>query len=98
MESLPILELVLQKFKEKITKSYVDGLGIAASTAANLTGTPNISVGTITASGAITGNLTGNATSSTTAAALTTARTISGVSFDGSANITLKHLRNNRKH
>ena len=75
--------------KGKITKSYVDGLGIAASTAANLTGTPNISVGTITASGAITGNLTGNATSSTTAAALTTARTISGVSFDGSANITL---------
>jgi len=85
----------------KITKSYVDGLGIAASTAANLTGTPNISVGTISASGTITGNLTGNVTgnvtgssgstsgNSATATALQTARTISGVSFDGSANITL---------
>ena len=74
-------------------KSEIDGLGIAATTAANLTGTPNISVGTIAASGTITGDLTGavtgNATTSTTAAALTTARTISGVSFDGSANITL---------
>ena len=85
----------------KITKAYVDGLGIAASTAANLTGTPNISVGTISASGTITGNLTGNVTgnvtgssgsttgNSATATALQTARTISGVSFDGSANITL---------
>ena len=85
----------------KITKAYVDGLGIAASTAANLTGTPNISVGTISASGTITGNLTGNVTgnvtgssgsttgNSATATALQTARTIAGVSFDGSANITL---------
>mgnify|MGYP001167614048 CR=1 FL=1 len=94
-----------------ITKSYVDGLGIAATTAANLTGTPNISVGTIGASGDITGNLVGNvtgnvtgntsgssgsttgnaatATLAATATALATARNISGVAFDGTADITL---------
>ena len=88
-----------------ITKSYVDGLGIAATTAANLTGTPNISVGTIGASGNITGNLVGNVTgnvtgntsgssgsttgNAATATALATARNISGVAFDGTADITL---------
>ena len=100
-----------------ITKSYVDGLGIAATTAAGLTGTPNISVGTIGASGTITGNLTGDVTgdvtgnvtgnltgnvtgntsgssgsttgNAATATALQTARNISGVSFDGTADITL---------
>ena len=93
------------------SKSEIDGLGIAASTAANLTGTPNISVGTISASGNITGNLVGNvtgnvtgntsgssgsttgnaatATLAATATALATARNISGVAFDGTANITL---------
>jgi hypothetical protein len=86
-------------------------LGIAATTAANLTGTPNISVGTVSASGNITGNLVGNVTGNVTgntsgssgsttgnaatatlaaeATILENARTISGVSFDGSANITL---------
>ena len=52
-----------------ITKSYVDGLGIAATsatTAAGLTGTPNISVGTISASGTITGNVTGDLTGDVT--------------------------------
>ena len=95
-----------------ITKSYVDGLGIAATsatTAAGLTGTPNISVGTISASGTITGNVTGDLTgdvtgdvtgnvsgssgsttgNAATATALATARNISGVSFDGTADITL---------
>jgi hypothetical protein len=98
-----------------ITKTYVDSLGIAATTAAGLTGTPNISVGTIGATGAITGNLTGNVTGDLTgnvtgntsgssgsttgnaatatlaaeATILANARTISGVSFDGSANISL---------
>jgi len=88
-----------------ITKSYVDGLGIAATTAANLTGTPNISVGTIGASGDITGNLVGNVTgnvtgntsgssgsttgNAATATALATSRNISGVAFDGTADITL---------
>jgi hypothetical protein len=103
-----------------ITKSYVDGLGIAATsatTAAGLTGTPNISVGTIGASGTITGNLTGDVTGDVTgnvtgnltgnvtgntsgssgsttgnaasATVLQNARNISGVSFDGSADITL---------
>tara|TARA_R100001463_G_scaffold3208_1_gene13158 strand:- start:4931 stop:7627 length:2697 start_codon:yes stop_codon:yes gene_type:complete len=80
-----------------------------ASLASNLTGTPNISVGTITASGTITGNVTGNVTgnitgnvtgnvsgssgsttgNAATATALETARTIAGVSFDGTANISL---------
>ena len=100
-----------------ITKSYVDGLGIAATTAAGLTGTPNISVGTIGASGAITGNLTGDVTgdvtgnvtgnltgnvtgntsgssgsttgNAATATALATSRNISGIAFDGTADITL---------
>jgi hypothetical protein len=88
-----------------ITKSYVDGLGIAATTAANLTGTPNISVGTIGASGNITGNLVGDVTgnvtgnvsgssgsttgNAATATALATSRNISGVAFDGTADITL---------
>ena len=52
-----------------ITKSYVDGLGIAATsatTAAGLTGTPNISVGTISASGTITGDVTGDLTGDVT--------------------------------
>ena len=87
------------------SKSEIDGLGIAASTAANLTGTPNISVGTIGASGDITGNLVGNVTgnvtgntsgssgsttgNAATATALATARNISGVAFDGTADITL---------
>ena len=39
-----------------------------------------------------TGALTGNASTATTAAALTTARTINGTSFDGSANITIPNL------
>ena len=73
-----------------ITKTYVDSLNIAASTAANLTGTPNISVGTISASGTITGNVTGAVTgNATTATTLATARNISGVAFDGSQAITL---------
>jgi hypothetical protein len=44
----------------------------------------NFSAGTVTAN--LTGNVTGNATTATT---LATARTINGVSFDGSANITV---------
>ena len=36
--------------------------------------------------------MTGNASTATTAAALTTARTINGTSFDGSANITIPNL------
>jgi len=80
-----------------------------ASLASNLTGTPNISVGTITASGTITGNVTGNITgnitgnvtgnvsgtsgsttgNAATATALETARTIAGVSFNGTSSISL---------
>ena len=83
------------------SKSEIDALGIAAATSANLTGTPNISVGTISASGTITGNLTGDVTgnvtgtsgsttgNAATATALATARNISGVAFDGTADITL---------
>lgn len=62
--------------------NIIDG-ATAANTASKLVlrdGSGNFAAGTITAA------LTGNAT---TATALQTARTISGVSFDGSANITL---------
>jgi len=52
--------------KAHIDKTYVDSLGIAATTAAGLTGTPNISVGTIGASGTITGDLTGDVTGNLT--------------------------------
>lgn len=50
-----------------------------------VTGNQTIS-GTLGVTGAITGNLTGN---SSTATALQTARTINGVSFNGTANITI---------
>jgi len=56
-----------------------------ASTAVQRDASGNFSAGTITAS------LTGNASTATTAGALTTARTIAGVSFDGSANIDIPH-------
>lgn len=54
-------------------------------------GSGNFSAGTITAdiTGDVTGALTGNADTATSAAALSTARNIGGVSFDGSADINL---------
>jgi hypothetical protein len=58
-------------------------LGASATTIAGLT--------SVTSTG-FTGALTGNASTATTAAALTTARTINGTSFDGSANITIPNL------
>jgi hypothetical protein len=58
----------------------------------NLTGnvTGNVTgnlTGNVT--GNLTGNVTGNATSADTSIRLTTARTINGVSFDGTGNITV---------
>ena len=58
-----------------------------------ITGTLS-ATGLITASGGVAGNLTGNVTgnvtgNASTATALATARTINGVSFDGTANITV---------
>lgn len=55
-----------------------------ASTIVKRDASGNFTAGTITA--ALTGNVTGNAS---TATALATARTIGGVSFDGTANINL---------
>ena len=90
-----------------ITTSTGGFVGDLTGTASNatqaeaLTGTPSVTVNTITAShinssgivtssggfvGGLTGNVTGNADS---ASALQTARNIGGVSFDGSANINL---------
>jgi len=70
----------------------------SANTADNVVrrdGSGNFSAGTVTANliGNVTGNLTGNVTGNVTgtagsAATLTTARTIWGQSFDGSANVT----------
>ena len=92
-------------FAGPLTGNVTGNLTGTASLASNLTGTPNISVGTISASGAITGNLVGNVTgnvtgnvsgsagsttgNAATATALQNARTIAGVSFDGTANISL---------
>jgi len=78
-------------------------MGTGSFTGAS-TGDLTISAGTLVANleGNVTGNVTGNtsgssgsctgnAATATTAAALTTARTIAGVSFDGSANISLNN-------
>ena len=80
---------------------FVGDLTGTATNAEGLTGTPSVTVNTVTAShinssgivtssggfvGGLTGNVTGNASS---ASALQTARNIGGVSFDGSANINL---------
>ncbi len=78
-------------------------VGTTTGTASS-TGNLTVTTGTLLANleGAVTGNVTGNASGSsgsctgnaataTTAAALTTARTIAGVSFDGSANISLNN-------
>ena len=79
----------------------VTGTASNATQAEALTGTPSVTVNTVTAShinssgivtssggfvGGLTGNVTGNADS---ASALQTARNIGGVSFDGSGDINL---------
>ena len=61
---------------------------LAVAGASTLTGNTTIG-GTLGVTGAITGSLTGNASTATSAATLTTARTIGGTSFDGSANIAV---------
>ena len=80
-------------------KYYTDIIDGAtnANTASKLVqrdGSGNFSAGTITAAltGNVTGDVTGNADTATSAATLTTARTIHGVSFDGSANIDLSEV------
>jgi len=79
------------------TKSDIDGLGIAASTAATLATARNI--GGVSFNGSANINLPGVNTggnqdtsgNAATATALETARTIAGVSFDGTANISLNN-------
>lgn len=83
---------------DSITYAYIGvGIGPWSSTPGIRVSDAGITIlGTVTG---LTGNLAGNATSATTAAACTgnaatatklaTARTINGVSFDGSANITI---------
>ena len=63
------------------------GIGVASpSTALEVSGTVTATAFAGPITGNVTGNVTGNAS---TATALQTARTIGGVSFDGSANINL---------
>jgi len=79
------------------TKSEIDALGIAASTAATLATARNI--GGVSFNGSANIDLPGVNTSgdqdtsgnAATATKLATARTIAGVSFDGSANISLNN-------
>ncbi len=81
--------------KALITGGAIDGVIIGASSAAAITGTTitgSSLIGPLT--GNVTGNLTGNVTgnvtgNASTATALQNARTIGGVSFDGTANITV---------
>ena len=76
-----------------ISAGTIDNTSIGATTASTgrfttLTATGNATIsGTLGVTGAITGSLTGNASTATT---LQTARTINGVSFNGSANITVE--------
>ena len=72
-------EVIVPESGELATKQYVD------ATAVQLTGNQTIE-GTKTFSSDIVGNITGN---SATATKLQTARTINGVSFDGSIDITI---------
>ena len=63
------------------------GIGVASpSTALDVSGTVTATAFAGPVTGNLTGNVTGNASTATT---LQTARTIGGVSFDGSANINL---------
>lgn len=66
--------------------SAIDGVPIGSTTPSTGAFTTLSATGMITASGGVTGALTGNASTATT---LQTARTINGVSFNGSANITI---------
>ena len=66
-----------------INSGAIDGAIIGANSAAAITGTTITGTSLV---GAVTGDVTGNAD---TATALETARTIGGVSFDGTGNINL---------
>ena len=79
------------------TGGFVGDLTGTATSAEGLTGNPNLTVntvnsshinntGVVTATGGFVGDVTGNASSAT---ALANARTIGGVSFDGTGNINL---------
>ena len=73
--------------KKTSVASLVAGLGVSTNTPNTLVqrdASGNFAAGTITAN--VTGNVTGNAA---TATALATARNINGVSFNGSADITV---------
>ena len=105
------LDVVGDAFISGITTSLGGFVGDLTGTASNatqaetLTGTPSVTVNTVTSShinnsgvvtstggfvGNITGNVTGNVTGNAdSATALQNARTIGGVSFDGTANIDL---------
>ena len=83
------------------TGGYASGTQISGTTlAANIINTSITTLGTgvtattftgaITANGGVVGNVTGNVTgNATTATSLQNARTINGVTFDGTANITI---------
>ena len=74
-------EVIVPESGELATKQYVD------DSAVNLTGNQTVA-GTKTFSSDIVGNVTGNAG---TATKLQTARTINGVAFDGSSDITISN-------
>ena len=69
--------------------SYLSGGGGTISGSLLITGTLGVT-GLITATGGVSGNVTGNLTgNASTATALATARNINGVSFNGTADITV---------
>ena len=77
-----------------ITLPGTSGAGTLTGTtlSASVVNSSLTSVGTLsnlTVTNPIAGSITGNAATATTAAKLTTPRTINGVAFDGSANITI---------
>ena len=84
-DTVALLTATQTMTNKTLTAPTITGAGaIAGVFTGNITG--NVT-GNVT--GDLTGDVTGNADTATSAATLTTPRTIAGVSFDGSANITI---------
>lgn len=95
MSSLTASQAVFTDASKGLVSNAITGTGnVVMSASPTLTGTITAAAltasGLITANGGVSGNVTGNVTgNASTATALATPRTIGGVSFDGTGNITV---------
>ncbi len=89
VNGLDASQAVFTNASTELVSNPITGTGnVVMSASPTLTGT--VQVANLTVSGTITGSLTGNVTgNASTATTLQTARNINGVSFNGSANITV---------